>query len=509
MVDQRLTAKTELITPQTTDVIYVVDVSDTTDSPEGTSKKMEIGNLPSGGATVFTGLTDTPSTYVGQANKVVSVNVGETALEFTVAASGAAYYVTLEDFGGVGDGVTDDSAAFQSAVNDGKPVYITKGKTFLVNSQTDVTDDTYIFGGGETSVLKTDTANLIIKIFGNNNTFENFTLKGTDIGAQYGMNFIGAANLSVSLINNIINKVRFYDLGGWAILIQDSVGTVGGTMHEGAVTASDCIFKNCNYGIFLYTRAEYNTFSNCKIQQCTYGIRNGGGNNLFTGMSITDCTNTGFWSKAGTNDAHSQMVSSHINHCGTNVKTDQTLDFLFSGCSIFSGVLSFSSAGKTIFSDCQLSVSAITITNSPVRFNDCEFSAVIPTYVLTGAKPILRNCYTNLEKMSAPNTSFKELETFTIDDTFTIPLAHSIESIIFENTTANIVTGGLNIGTTALGNDVVSAISLGANEIKEVKDSELLKRVFSSTVLQTLHISDVTAWNSASVNMYIKLKSLN
>lgn len=62
MVDQRLTAKTELVTPEGTDVIYVVDVSDTTDSPEGTSKKMQIGNLPSGGgsdinidAGVFTG----------------------------------------------------------------------------------------------------------------------------------------------------------------------------------------------------------------------------------------------------------------------------------------------------------------------------------------------------------------------------------------------------------------------------------------------------------------------
>jgi hypothetical protein len=42
----------------------------------------------SSGITTFTGLTDTPSTYVGQAGKVATVNSGETALEFTDTASG-------------------------------------------------------------------------------------------------------------------------------------------------------------------------------------------------------------------------------------------------------------------------------------------------------------------------------------------------------------------------------------------------------------------------------------
>ena len=36
-----------------------------------------------GGATTFLDLTDTPSAYTGQANKIVSVNAGETALEFS------------------------------------------------------------------------------------------------------------------------------------------------------------------------------------------------------------------------------------------------------------------------------------------------------------------------------------------------------------------------------------------------------------------------------------------
>lgn len=38
--------------------------------------------INSGGATTFLGLTDTPSSYSGQANKIVQVNSGETALQF-------------------------------------------------------------------------------------------------------------------------------------------------------------------------------------------------------------------------------------------------------------------------------------------------------------------------------------------------------------------------------------------------------------------------------------------
>jgi len=41
-----------------------------------------------GGATAFTDLTDVPSSYISQALKVVRVNAGETALEFTTLAGG-------------------------------------------------------------------------------------------------------------------------------------------------------------------------------------------------------------------------------------------------------------------------------------------------------------------------------------------------------------------------------------------------------------------------------------
>lgn len=46
------------------------------------------GGIGGTGATAFTGLTDTPASYVGQQNRIVKVNAGATGLEFLAGASG-------------------------------------------------------------------------------------------------------------------------------------------------------------------------------------------------------------------------------------------------------------------------------------------------------------------------------------------------------------------------------------------------------------------------------------
>lgn len=59
-----------------------------------------------GGVTTFLELTDTPSAYTGSANKVVSVNPGATALEFTTPSSGPD-----------SDGLTLDLSTTEQATN--------------------------------------------------------------------------------------------------------------------------------------------------------------------------------------------------------------------------------------------------------------------------------------------------------------------------------------------------------------------------------------------------------
>lgn len=55
----------------------------------GVSKKLNSDNLPTAsGVTTFSGLLDTPSTYIGNSLKYPRVNIGETALEFVTISGG-------------------------------------------------------------------------------------------------------------------------------------------------------------------------------------------------------------------------------------------------------------------------------------------------------------------------------------------------------------------------------------------------------------------------------------
>jgi len=86
---KKITDLTDIGTPASDDLLEIVDVSDTTDSPEGTSKKVLVSALGGGGGvTEFIELTDVPASYTGQASKVVAVKVDESGLEFVAGGGG-------------------------------------------------------------------------------------------------------------------------------------------------------------------------------------------------------------------------------------------------------------------------------------------------------------------------------------------------------------------------------------------------------------------------------------
>lgn len=97
----------------------------------------------------------------------------------------------------------------------------------------------------------------------------------------------------------------------------------------------------------------------------------------------------------------------------------------------------------------------------------------------------------------------------TENTTATIPAGHAIERIVIHNTTANIITGGVKIGTSDGATDVVVALAVGANHLDAVPDATILKKVFSMSVETTLFIQCITLWNSASLNIYIHTVKVN
>lgn len=84
-----------------------------------------------------------------------------------------------------------------------------------------------------------------------------------------------------------------------------------------------------------------------------------------------------------------------------------------------------------------------------------------------------------------------------------LPAGAYIRDIFVNNTTANAVTGGIDIGTTSGGADVVAALTCAANCLTFVADAALLKRVFSTTAQQALFAVGHTAGNSANLTLTV------
>lgn len=99
--------------------------------------------------------------------------------------------------------------------------------------------------------------------------------------------------------------------------------------------------------------------------------------------------------------------------------------------------------------------------------------------------------------------------TTTVDTSFVIPAGYAIDDWIIENTTANAVTGGLDIGTTDTGVDVASAFAVGASFIGFITAAALLKKYFSRTVNTTIFVVAHTSWNSASLTHTVMLNKIN
>lgn len=85
----------------------------------------------------------------------------------------------------------------------------------------------------------------------------------------------------------------------------------------------------------------------------------------------------------------------------------------------------------------------------------------------------------------------------------TLPASTYISAILIENTTANAITGGIDIGKTTGAADIVSAKACAANCLTSVLDSAILLRNFSTTAAQAIWLTGHTSGNSANLNVTI------
>ncbi len=178
---------------------------------------------------------------------------------------------------------------------------------------------------------------------------------------------------------------------------------------------------------------------------------------------------------------------------GGTAAASPTIEFI--NCSIINGAKLKSTTGLVYVTASSSSTCTVNVEN--LR-SDSISVVPIGTSSTTGKYVLNR---------SVQKKTFSALGV-TASGSFTLPANTRIDSIDIIGTNGNAVTGGIKIGTTAGGTDIVAAQAVSGNSINSIADSSILKRIFSTSATQTIYYDAVTSFNSANLNLYFKFSEL-
>lgn len=169
-------------------------------------------------------------------------------------------YRTPEDYGAVGDGVADDTTAWQAMVNASRFCLI-PAKTYKLTSIT-LPDKTFI-QGTENSIIRPSSDTPVLKANGLTKlTIQDITIDGTDGDKNVGIEVLNSANISIKnvTLKEIpvtalhLNFCENFDISGCHFL---NIGTSQNQNANGVNMGSAAVIQNSSYG-----NVHHNTFKN-------------------------------------------------------------------------------------------------------------------------------------------------------------------------------------------------------------------------------------------------------
>lgn len=154
-------------------------------------------------------------------------------------------YVTPQDYAAVGNGIADDTAAVQAAVNSGAPVFFPPG-TYLISSAVALPTTAFLFGAGSGTYNVTAGTNLSIIKLAN--------------GANSSMFTIAAGNGSGVIRDLQLNGNKANQTGGGSAVLWSSAGSAQESQwHCERVYVHDAFSS----GFETQTNRQNNKFTEC------------------------------------------------------------------------------------------------------------------------------------------------------------------------------------------------------------------------------------------------------
>ena len=174
------------------------------------------------------------------AHPEATTTVPDRSLTIDKMVNGTLGYVTPEMYGAVGNGTTDDTSAFSQACNSGKPVVLTEGKTYKIDTVT-VTSPLIIIGNFATvSTTSSDTVKSTMIIRENARTA-----------------IIGDVNFTTTL------GVDTTGAHGEAIPNR-SLRTCIASYGVDKLSVINCTFENFDNGIIGITQSSDTVYASCQ-----------------------------------------------------------------------------------------------------------------------------------------------------------------------------------------------------------------------------------------------------
>ena len=195
-------------------------------------------------------------------------------------------WLSVRDYGAVGDGATDDTGAFQAAWNDaatqgGGVVYVPSGTyaitQLVLNSQSNV----QVRGAGRSSIMKWlwdagSGAGSMVTLEGTsaNSVFELLAFDGSGLTNPSGAGDNHLLQIGTGVGAPTVTQVVLCHFGGMVVGAGDGVHVEGlaGNIPSGW-WVSDCVFDGCTrFSVGVDAATQYGWIEGCYLQNCTTEI---------------------------------------------------------------------------------------------------------------------------------------------------------------------------------------------------------------------------------------------